>query len=872
MAGTTLDVGLLERCAQIAALNEARLSASDGQGVLVLLGGEAGSGKTTLVRRFCAQFEPPAAVAWGACDPLFTPRPLGPFADIAYALGGTLRDLVDAGAKTYQLAAEIMRQATSRPGMIVVLEDLHWADEATLDIVTLLGRRMASLPALIIATYRDDEIGRAHPLRGVLGELRAAASIQRLTTDRLSLPAVAMLAAPYDIDAELLHRITAGNAFFVTEVLAAAGQGDIPPTVRDAVMTRVARLGSPATEVLEAVSIAVPQAEPHLLEAMCDQAVDAVEQCLSSGMLQVVGGGVAFQHELARMAIDASLSPYRRKALHQRALRALTASVAGVPDLARLAHHADGAGDAEAVLSFAPQAARHAASIGAYRESAAQYARALRFGDGLPARHRAHLLEARSYACYLTDQIDASIGTLHKAIELRRAEGDRLGEGAALSTLSRRLGCGARSADAEQAGRQAVFLLEALPPGRELALAYSNLAQVLLNDEKHDETLYWSGRALALAERHGDTAVIVHSLNNIGTIKLLAGQRQGWADLEQSLHLAEQAGLEEHIGRAYLHFGWAMTRSRGYGAAHLFDRGVTRCEDLGLEGWKLHLQAYRARFLLDSGHWDSAADAAAHLLRAAGSVPLLRIFGLTILGLVRARRGDAEVWPPLDEALVMLEGQRELQYLAPVAAARAEAAWLAGAGHSVDGTTRQALATAVQRRAADVVGELAWLRRLTGIAETIPGAGPYSQQLAGEVASAATHWTDRGCGYDAALALVGGADEQALRQALAHFQHLRARPAAAIAARRLRALGVRRMPRGPRRTTTDNPANLTRRQIEVLAQIAQNASNAQIAARLYLSEKTVHHHVTAILRKLDVGTRRQAAAKATLLGITLPEK
>jgi DNA-binding CsgD family transcriptional regulator len=619
--------------------------------------------------------------------------------------------------------------------------------------------------------------------------------------------------------------------------------------------------------VLEAVSIAVPHAELSLLDAMGEHSVDAIERCLGSGILHAVADGVAFRHELARMAFEESLSPHRRRALHRRALAALT-TLDGGADLARLAHHADAAGDAEPVLVYATAAAEHAASSGAYRESAAQYMRALRFGGRLPAARRADLLEACSYACYLTDQIDASIDTLQMAIELRRADGDPLGEGAALSTLSRRLGCGARGADAEKAGREAVRLLEELPPGRELALAYSNLAQVFLNDEQPGQTLDWARRALDIAGRLDDTAVIVHSLNNIGTMQLLTGQPQGWASLQRSLHLAEQAGLEEHIGRAYIHFGWAMTRTRAYETACLFDRGLTRCEDLGLEGWKLHLQAYQARFLLDSGRWDRASDSAAWLLQAAESVPLLRITALTILGLVRARRGDGEVWPPLDEAVALMQGQDELQYLAPVAAARAEAAWLAGDNHRVDDTTAQAMAAAVRRRAGHVIGELAWLRRLAGITETVPCTGHYALQLAGDVTAAAKHWTDRGCAYDAALALVGSDDEHALRQALDRFQRLDARPASAIAARRLRELGVRSVPRGPRRTTSSNPANLTRREVEVLALIQRNASNAEIATKLCLSEKTVHHHVTAILRKLGVSNRRQASAKATLLGIT----
>lgn len=838
----------------------------------MLLSGEAGGGKTTLLRGFCGTCEPVGAgrILWGACDPLFTPRPLGPFVDIADEIGGEFRDLVAAGGKSYQVATALVDEARAVRGTIIVLEDLHWADEATLDVLSLLGRRISGIPALVIATYRDDELDRTHPLRRFVGELRATSSIRRLKAQPLSLAAVRSLAEPYGLDAQALHRATAGNPFFVTEVLAAPCD-EIPSTIRDAVLARAARLSDAATTVIEAVSVVPPQAELWLLDALVADggAGDALEQCLSSGMLEVVPGGVAFRHELARMAIEESLPPHRRIALHRNALQALAAPPSGPADLTRLAYHAEAAGDTTAVLRYAAAAAEYAASIGAHRESAAQYARALRFSSELPAVARAALLEGRSYACYLTDQIEASIGTLKEAIEYRRVSGDVLGEGAALSQLSRRLWCGGRSAEGAKVGREAIRLLEGRPPSHELALAYSNLAQIHLNDEQFDETLDWSGRALDLAAALDDTAVTVHSLNNIGTMQLLAGDPAGREKLEQSLALAERDGLEEHIGRAFIHLGWTMTRTRAYELEPWLDRGIKVCEELGLEGWELYVLAYRARAHLDRGRWNDAAEDATYVLRSAKSVPLLRILALTVLGLLRARRGDPRQWAPLDEALALLAKQDELQYLVPVATARAEAAWLGGRSAEIDDATRDVLKAAIDRRAAWVIGELAWLRRLAGIREAVTGTiDPYAAQLAGDGTAAAARWTRLGCPYDAAFALVESDDEDSLRSALAQFQRLGARPAEAIVARRLREHGVRGLPRGPRPDTRNHPARLTRREAEVLALVQQGASNADIAARLFLSEKTVHHHVSAILRKLGVSNRGQAVSEAARLGLT----
>jgi DNA-binding CsgD family transcriptional regulator/energy-coupling factor transporter ATP-binding protein EcfA2 len=863
-AGTWDEPVLLERAPQLAALHAAWDFVRGGRGgILVLLAGEAGSGKTTLLRHFSAECRPPGTVLWGACAPLFTPRPLGPFADLA-GQAGDLDALLAGGTKPHQVAEAIVEhaRAAAQHGPVAVLEDLHWADEATLDVLSLLARRIATIPLLLVGTYRDDELHRHHPLRTLIGELRG---VRRLTTEPLSADAVSQLARPHGLDGTELHRVTGGNPFFVTEVIEAGG-ATIPPTVRDAVLARTARLSGSAATVLDAVSVAVPHAELWLLDALVPDAADGLDECVAAGILVAAANGVGFRHELARRAVEESLPPHRRRDLHRRALGALAARPA---DPARLAHHADAAGDTAAVLRYAPAAAEQASTSGAHREAAEQYARALRSASGLPGGERAALLAAGSYEYYLTDRMDDAIQLAAQAVELRRAAGDLPGAGLSLANLGRRLWCAGRSDEAGAATDEAVGLLQALPPGPELALAYSARSALAMNDEWYEDTITWGTRGLELAERSGDTSVAVYSLNTLGTIEMLTGRAGGLERMERSLALAEGAGLDDHVGRAYIHVGWAMTRTRSYHLLPWSDRGVARCAELGLEAWRLYVLAYRARARLDLGHWDEAVEDAAYVLRYARSVPLLRILALTVLGLVRARRGDPDRWAPLDEAVPEAKGQREPQYRAPVATARAEAAWLDGrADAAVDEETAEVLALAGDRDAGWVVGELAWLRRLSGLPATAEGAaGPYALQLAGDVRAAATRWAELGCPYDAALALAGSDDEDDLRDALAGFQRLGARPAAAIVSRRLREGGARGLPRGPRRSTREHPAGLTARETEVLALLGSGGSNAEIAAQLYLSERTVEHHVAAILRKLGVGSRGRAVSEADRLGL-----
>ena len=799
---------LLERAEQLAALT-ASLDAvnAEGTGRLVLVGGEAGVGKTVLLQAFCEGVRPPARTLWGACDGLLTPGPLGPLFDLAEVTGGELAELVSREARPHEVTAALVRELAGSRATVVVVEDLHWADEATLDVLRLLARKVEAVPALVIASYRDDALDRAHPLTLVLGELATARAVTRLAVPPLSADAVGALAEPHAIDREELFRQTNGNPFFVTEVLA-AGTAEIPPTVRDAVLARVARLSQPATRLLEAVAIATPRAEVWFLEALAPADLDHLDECLASGMVVSHHDGVAFRHELARLAVDDTLPPHRRVALHRDAVAALEATPGRAADPARIAHHAELAGDGAAVLRFAPAAAGRAAALGAHREAAAQYARALRYAELLPAATQADLLEREAYEGYLTGDLDAAIAVQEQALAQRRALDDRLREGDCLRSLSRLYRFLGRTREAAQIGHAAVDTLEALPPGRELALAYINLGHLYAVAEDVDEATAWNTRALALAEQVGDPQVISYLLTNKGAVEILVDAEQAPAQLEQSLQLALDAKAEEEAGRAYLSLVWWPLRRRRYDLVDRYlDEGVEYCTEHGLDVWRLFFVPCRARRELDRGRWSEAADWAELAVRDRRTWPVPRVFALTVLGLVRARRGDPEVWPLLDEARALAQPSGELQRIGPAASARAEAAWLAGRNEAVADETEAALELALHRRAAWVVGDLVCWRRRAGISEALPGAvaAPYAAELAGDWERAAQIWDGLGCPYEAALARAGADDGDTLHHAYQALQRLGAKPAEAVVARRLRDRGVRGLPRGPRASDAGEP-------------------------------------------------------------------
>ena len=854
---------LVERDGLLASLGRAHAGARDGRGSLVFVGGEAGVGKTSLARRFSAELLP-APVVWGACDPLATPRPLGPLLDLAPELPGRLATVLESEATPYDVVAALA-DAAQESALVVVLEDVHWADEATLDVLRVAGRRIEGLPLLLVATYRDDELDRAHPLRVVLGELATVDAVDRLTVLPLSPAGVERLASGHDVDPARVHALTAGNPFFVTELLA-AGVTSVPDTVRDVVLARVAQLGPRAAAVVEATSVAPPALESELLLAVCGEDADAVDECLESGVLRASDGGIAFRHELARNAVEETLSPTRRLALHQAVLLALADTPRGRRDLARLAHHAELAGDAQAVLRYAPAAAREATRLGAHREAAAQYDRALRFAGGLAPEERAALLERRSDALYLTDDQRAAIDALEEAIDELRTAGAADCEAAARGRLVSLLTCRGLMSEAETAALESIRVLEALPESALLADATGAMALLSAYRGDDGEVRRWGARTVEVAERFDETEKAVAGRIRVGTSDLF-GEGDD-ALLLRALDEARRHRLSQEAAHAMhnLALGWSA-RGDDARAAEWIASGLAHCDGLELDLWRLALLGLRVRLELDRGRWTAATSTAQLILAESRDSPEPRLQALLALALVRARRGDPETAPLLREAATVAAGASDPGWAASVACVRAEIAWLEGRPDGVDEETRRSMADA--SASSWWRGELAYWRRKNGVADrpAVEPDEPWSLHLAGDWESGVAAWRARGRPYEAALALSESDDEGALREALEELRRLEAGPLARMVTRRLRALGARSVPRGPRPSTAANAAHLTTRQQDVLVLLAEGLRNADIAERLFLSRRTVDHHVSAILRKLGAGSRGEAVAAAQRLGL-----
>ena len=850
---------LLERKPCLAELTDWLRRALEGAGCIALLGAEAGIGKTALLQEF-AKTQVGARALWGGCDALFAPRPLGPLYDIARQTQGELLAAIYGNANREVIFAAALDELERTP-TLVVFEDMHWADEATLDLLKYLGRRIQHARAMLIVSYRDDEVGPRHPLRFVMGDLPRATT-HRMSLSPLSEPAVAQLARQAGQPSTGLHRITGGNPFFVTEALAAVAD-TVPVSVRDAVLARAMRLTPDARKIAELACVVPGRTESWLLQQAVPVDEAAIEGCLGIGMVRSDDGALSFRHELARRAFEDSLSQSHRQLLHAKVFAALGAR----PHIsaARLAHHAAGARNAAAVLQFTPLAAMQAASVGSHREAVSLYEVALQYAQELAPDERARLHERLSYECYLTGQHERGVEARRSALEIWRASGERMREGDALQWLSRLSWFIERRADANRYGAEAVSTLESLPPSPELARAYSNRAQLDMECHELESGVRWAQRAIALAEPCAEREILCDALGNLGTIRLIAGDASGWADLERSLRIALDGNLQEQVASGYTDLSAMAVCWRQYDkASRWFSEGLAYCEKHDLDGLRRYMLMYRARKNFEQGDWPAASEDAEAVLRDPLATPITRIPALRTLGHIRIRRGDPQAEAALEEAWALGGAVQEMQRIGTLAAIRAEAAWLAGDREGVLRAVGPAYEMVCQRRDPRMKGELAsWLWRV-GALEGQPAeiADPYAQELCGDWRAAALAWKGLGCPYEYACLLAWHGMETEQRAALEILERLGAAPAALALRKRMRAEGVRAVPRGLRVSTRSNRLGLTRREAEILTLVSQGLRNSAIAKRLFVSTRTVDRHVSAILSKLGVQSRGEAVAMA----------
>jgi DNA-binding CsgD family transcriptional regulator/tetratricopeptide (TPR) repeat protein len=870
----TVTTELLEREAPLRVLAAALDEAARGCGSAVLVSGEPGIGKSALVTSFATDRAATSRVLFGICDDLAIPRPLGPFRDLTDDLPAPVTDALRDGRAPGEFATLLVRELRggSAP-TVLVIEDVHWADQATTDALTIVARRLPELPVLLVLTLRPGELTADHPLRTAIDAMQRSPMLH-LELPPLTRAAVARLAGD---EAERVHELSAGNPFFVTELLA-HGTEPFPPSLANAVLGRVARLEPETRQWLELLSVVPGRVPVPLLDRLEAGWATAVAEAERRQLVTSDRRYVRFRHELTRAAIRSSLPHGRRRLLHRRVLDVLLELGT---DPADIVHHAEAAGADEVVAEHALDAATRALAIGSNREAYAHLRRARELAvDRLSAADRLALFEQYARSAWLTGHLGEALAAVTRAGELADELGDAVAHG---RSLRRRAHLHWFRGDGQAAWRDAcagVRRLEGAGPPVELALSYAQAAELSMLAGRTEETVRFGQRALRLGADDG--AVQAQALGAIGALRLQLDIDDPDAALE-ALEVALEGELHNQVvfslvALAFVHVLWVQPgaarlhaeQSRSYARAHEFD------------GMVAFIDALLAWLELRDGRRDRATALVAERVGtrplAAGTIAEGTIAEGTIaehqaelvLTELAVRRGDPDADQRLADLVALADRTGEPSRIAPVLELEVERALTTGTALPVDRV--EAIASIVGPQALGAgcaAARIAAWATVCGVPVRFAGKAP-----APHAAMIARHWREAadafggvGWTHDRALLLSLCEDEEALVEALDIARSRSAAPLEERVCRRLRALGYR-VPRGPLAATQANPAQLTPRQLEVLQLVRDGHRNARIAELLHISPRTVEHHVAGIFDKLGVSSRAEAMARVADLGFS----
>ena len=560
------------------------------------------------------------------------PVPLGPVLELFAAMPavGAAPD----GADRFALARSLLDALRATAPCVAVIEDAHWADPATLDVLRLLARRVEQAGVVVVVTYRDDELAANSQLAMLVGDLVSVPAVRRLSLRRLSESAVRSLAASYGVDGRELSRLTSGNPFLVVEALA-AGDG-LPSTVRDATVARVGRLDADARGVVDAAAVIGQRVAPALHAAVAPSSTEAVEGALACGVLIEDRGELVFRHELTRQAVETSIAAPRRAALHARVLAAL-ADQPEHEDPARLAHHAERAGLAAEASRFGALAAADAERVGALREAGLQLERALRFGTGLDPDERFELLVRLSRAQNFEGRMEEALRAAVEAVEIAKRQLGRHAHGRALNVLAAALWSLDRMVEARAAAQSAIELLERTAEAGELARAHCALLRIEAVAFEPSVVIAAAPRTLELAARAGLEEARVDTEITLGLAYGHVGRAEAATVLARALADARAAGLHVQTIRAYVNSVMVAADARDHTTVDAVSAAAIELfDDYQAAIPRDAVEIAVARSLLDRGRWGEALERAARGRREwFGEVPL----ALVIEALVRARRG-----------------------------------------------------------------------------------------------------------------------------------------------------------------------------------------------------------------------------------------
>jgi ATP/maltotriose-dependent transcriptional regulator MalT len=714
------------RRAELAELGAALDRARAGRAELVFLAGESGVGKSRLVSHFTRRAQDDGVrVLWGDCVELGASelpygaivsalRPLvrhghpvldelgparGELAHLLPELGevGDLRVEPFSGSgqgRLFELLLALLDRLSREAPLVLVLDDLHWADRSTRDFIAFLARNMCGARLLVLATFRIDELHRRHPLRPFLADVERTEVAQRLpverfTRDELAAQLGAILGAPPDRD--LLDRLWArseGNPLFAEELLAVEQEGccaEVPDSLRDALMLRVEALGDATQEALRWVAAAqrveddvlteVSGIEPRALR-------DALREAVAHHVLVAHDDGTfAFRHALLREAVHDDLLPGEHADLHLALARVLERRLDGetcarVARATAVAHHYDVAGAQPEALRASVRAARAAQRVLAVAEAAALYERALELWDRVEAAGGdAQALAGEDRIDLLRHAARAHDGNPARAVNLVRKAldlVDRDADPARAALLLDRLGKASwalgKGGDGLAAWDEALELLPAEPPTEERARLLAAKAGALMLWGHLQDADALADEALAAAHATGSRFVEIHALNTKGVTRLATGGiEQSEALLRRAMHMALDDDEAVQLSRAYMNLSDVLhLAGRTREAYELLHDGADRISAFGHKGIWLHLQ--RAEMAYHLGLWDEA-DAAMPPEMAPRHENMTLVFFETRRAELELARGQHDsARRRLEHARALVRGSFEPQWHSPITA------------------------------------------------------------------------------------------------------------------------------------------------------------------------------------------------------------
>lgn len=853
-------VSLIERERQLGALDEA--FAEPSSGAVVMISGEAGFGKTSLISVLAERLDHRYRMMPTACEPVGIPAGFAPLFELLDDLPEDLVSDIRAASGRPAVYAGML-DLIKNEKVVLVIEDLHWADEATLGLVRYLGRRIGPTGSRLIVTYRPEELDFNPQLRLVIADLGPLAT--RLDLAPLSVAGVARLIGGLDMDAEAVHAATLGNPFFVEEI-ARNPETELPPNIQNAVLANVGRVPEETLEFIRTVALSPDGVAFEHIADLGDVRGTHTDLGFQRRLLATNRGRIECRHELIRQSLISSTPPATSQRLHRRLLESLEARASASPDTARLAYHAIGAEDPDKAGDYSLQAARDAASSGAHREAAFHYINGLEHSEGTDADTLSETLLQAAREHSTINAFDTAVRLARRRLDLVDSPED-VGRARAWVAFfeARKNELVPTRTEAEAAAKA----LRERSPTPELAIALGVLSWLEVVEGNWHRAVELGEEAVAIARDTGSVGAEVYAATNAGTARWFLGDRSGIDEVEGAVRLGIAADGTEFTAKAINNLGVIALYS---GDLHEARRWFSQLQDYSasheLDAWYIAAVSTMAWINVASARFDDA-DRDLEIVLGQRTCQQTEIEKRVVSARLRMRRGDPGALGLIEEVFSDLETFDDHHMHVMGCVLGMEAAWLGviPLDGAIERYQRLRFSPVMARDRFGQAELTFWAHRLgVDLPEWEP-MGRAALELSGHAEEASAKWAKGGYPIEALItrAMALEADLDAIFTELAG---LGAHGVSRGLRQELQRRGVARVPRGPRADTVENPAGLTNREMEVLALLRAGLSNAAIAENLYISEKTVGHHVSSVLAKLGVSSRGKAAAMAIAEGWT----